>query len=104
MGGISPVWSPDGRELLYNSFSDPYAMMRVTVDRAGDDPSALTVGTPEVLFDHRSRTQRNSHNHALSPDGQRFLMFTGSLREYPPLQVVLVQNWFEELTRLVPVL
>ena len=105
-GGVQPIWSPDGRELLYGRGGPPDAMMRVTVDVAGNDGSALTVGTPEFLFDYRYRADRNSRGFALSPDGQRLLMIK---LPGPPAdgeasaQIILVQHWFEELQRLVPV-
>ena len=40
----------------------------------------------------------------ITPDGQRFLMIkpAETTEEGPADQVILVQNWFEELKRLVP--
>jgi hypothetical protein len=39
----------------------------------------------------------------LSPDGQRFLMVKDEQRKPSPVtEMVLVQNWFEELKRLAP--
>jgi hypothetical protein len=39
----------------------------------------------------------------ISPDGQRFLMLKPAARsERSPAQIILVQNWFQELKRLVP--
>ncbi len=44
---------------------------------------------------------------AVSPDGQRFLLRANATEtaddEASQLQLILVQNWFEELRRLVPV-
>ena len=43
---------------------------------------------------------------AVSPDGQRFLLLAFATEnadgEAAPSQIVFVQNWFEELPRLVP--
>ena len=40
----------------------------------------------------------------MSPDGQRFLGITeGGTDEATQPQIIVVQNWFEELRRLVPV-
>ena len=102
-GDVQPIWSLDGRELLYGRGGPPDAMMRVTIDMAGDDPSA-TVGTPELLFDYRYRANRFSQNHALSPDGERLLMIKRSTLSDGdlPAQIILVQNWFQELTERVP--
>jgi len=38
----------------------------------------------------------------VSPDGQRFLMLKPAETAAPGTQIVVVQNWFEELKRLVP--
>jgi hypothetical protein len=42
----------------------------------------------------------------VSRDGRRFLLIKageGTEQAAPPLQIVVVQNWFEELKRLAPV-
>ncbi len=56
-----------------------------------------------MLFEgpYVSSTEVNDGLFDVSPDGQRFLMIpkVGSAQG----QVVVVQNWVEELTRLVPV-
>jgi hypothetical protein len=39
----------------------------------------------------------------LSPDGRRFLMVKQQdIKPTPITEMILVQNWFEELKRLVP--
>ena len=44
---------------------------------------------------------------AVSPDGQRFLLLANATEnvddEAAPSQIILVQNWCEDLRRLVPV-
>ena len=80
------------------------AMMRVTVDMAAGEP-ALTVGTPEALFDYRYRAIRDSQSQALSPDDERLLMMKeDALVEGTPSQpqIHVILNWFEDLTRLFP--
>ncbi len=41
----------------------------------------------------------------ISPDGKRFLMIKegGPRDETEPTQLILIQNWLDELKRLVPV-
>ena len=66
--------------------------VRVTTE-AGFSPAS-----PEVMFEGSYFTLRG-RSYDISPDGQRFLM----IKEDPaPLELILVQNWFEELKRLVP--
>ncbi len=62
-------------------------------------------GTPEALFQGNYRAvDVGRHAYGVSPDGQRFLMIKddggGSEDEGP--QIVIVENWFEELERLAP--
>ena len=101
-GGSQPIWSPDGRELLYGRGGPPDAMMRVTVDMAGDDPSALTVGTPEFLFDYRYLAGLDRRNYAVSPNGQRLLMITAG-GDASSARINVVLDWHQELLERVPI-
>jgi serine/threonine-protein kinase len=96
-GGEWPLWSPAGGELFY---------------RAGDRTMAVPVsteptfeaGVPQQLF-AGTYVWRGSRMYDVFPDGRRFLMIkepTGGEAGLHPPQVVLVQNWFQELERLVP--
>jgi hypothetical protein len=38
----------------------------------------------------------------ITPDGQRFVMIDDSQSAPPPTQLILVQNWAEELNHLAP--
>ena len=100
-GGQHPLWSLDRRELFYRTQT---AVMRVPVLQI--DPT-FRAGSPEVLFETPGYLLNPAQGHDLHPDGQRFLMVKGvstdeSLTSAEP-QIVLVENWFEELKRLVPV-
>jgi len=99
-GGENAVWSPDGRELFYRVGSTG-AMMAVAVQTQ----PTLSLGSPRTLFDLPESVGRiiQSRGWDIAPNG-RFLMIktkapatTGTDRH-----LVLVQNWTEELTRLVP--
>ena len=98
-GGNKVTWSADGSELFYRRGT---SMMAVEVNADG------TVSTPTKLFDGdfvMSGTGGTRQYH-VAPD-DRFLMLregdasTGT--EVIPPQVVLVQNWFQELTERVAV-
>ena len=60
--------------------------------------------TPRLLFEasYDSQLVSGDSNYDVSADGQHFLMVQGGAAAGAPGYVV-VQNWFEELKRLVPV-
>ena len=63
----------------------------------------FSAGRPRVLFEVGSfYFGERSRKFDLSPDGEKFVMI---LKEEEPTvtQLNVVQNWFEELKRLVPV-
>ena len=61
-------------------------------------------GTPETLFENADLGSAWGRNYDVAPDGRRFLLTVnnGAADESPPAQMIFVQNWFEELKRLVP--
>jgi serine/threonine-protein kinase len=98
--GIHPLWAPDSRSVY---FVDPDGMQVVPVEL----DSSLRVGGAEVLFPVVGYVVAPLRNHDLSPDGQRFLMLkedaaTTSDGDGAP-DVILVQNWTEELKERVPI-
>ena len=96
-GGRQPLWSPDGRELFYRGSR---GMMAVPVETE----SSFSAGDPEVLFDAPYYFAVSFRTYDLAPDG-RFLMVKESatnVAESLARQIILVQNWFDELQRLVP--
>ena len=101
-GGARPLWARSGRELFYLSLTG--AVMRV-----GIEPGQSWVATPPAMLlkegyfavpgGYLGRT------YDISPDGRRFLMIkqgTGSDQTGAPPSIIVVQNWGEELRRLVP--
>ena len=50
-----------------------------------------------------TRGALSSRNYDVSVDGQRFLMVKQPANQAAAPQIIVVQNWFEELRRLVPV-
>jgi serine/threonine-protein kinase len=100
-GGRQPLWSPDGRELY---FVDPQGRMMAATIRPGP---AFVADSPRILFDAliiRNPPGFEGRMYDISPDGQRFLVSKGTEGddEALPQQIVVVQNWHEELKRLAP--
>jgi serine/threonine-protein kinase len=97
-GGEDPQWSPDGSTLF---FLGPDAMMAAAI--TGVDSFAFS--TPAPLFGVREFNRGyDGHDYAVSMDGNALLLsryegFGGA----DGFELVIVQNWVDELKRLVPV-
>ena len=94
------MWSRDGRELFYQSGR---AIMVVSVEVTGQ---SFQWGTARVLFEGTFSGfggTTGPRNYDLSPDGKRFLMIKDAVvAESAGPQIIVVQNWFEELKRKIP--
>ena len=100
-GGDFPRWSPDGDELFYRSGGATFQVWAVSVG-SGDD---LSPGIPELLFESAAYLNQGGNRMYDVASGDRFLIsaLASAVPEGPPdSHLVLVQNWFEELKRLVP--
>ncbi|MGQ0735054.1 MAG: protein kinase domain-containing protein [Acidobacteriota bacterium] len=91
-GGGEPLWSRDGGELFYIE-----GQTRLMVSKIRTRPT-LTVSRATVAFEDKDRRYLK-HGYDVAPDG-RFLLVDEN--EQWPRQLNLVQNWLEEVTRLVP--
>jgi len=96
-GGVEPIWSKDGRQLFYREAGRVWA-----ADVRTD--GGFSAGKPRLLFDKPGFVLTNAvRNWDLYPDGRGFLMMKEEeIKPRPATEMVLVQNWFEELKRLVP--
>jgi len=97
-GGRQPVWSRDGRELFYRDFSGALLSVPIT-------GPAFAPGRPTRLIEGGSYigagANGSGRTYDVSPDGSKFLMIRDDNQGTGPLVVVV--NWFEELTRLAPI-
>ena len=101
-GGVAPLWGPDSREVFFQTDEGPgsvFTMMAAVNDTA----PTFSPGIPRPLFDgpYHIWSFGVPRPFDVSPDGQRFLMI--KTVENPSSGIAVVANWFEELTRLVPV-
>jgi Tol biopolymer transport system component len=92
-GGTEPVWNPAGGELFYRAGN---RMMTVPITLQ----PGFSAGKPVVLFEGPwLSAPRTLPNYDVSRDGQRFLMLKPADEDQGPQQIVVVQNWLEELKK-----
>jgi len=104
-GGVEVRWSAAGNELFYRLGE---AMMAASVEMGPG--GTVNVGTPRVLFQGSYRNGNafaGAREYDVAPDG-RFLMIRQAIQDpdtdpddYDHL--VVVDNWLDELRRLLPV-
>lgn len=110
-GGMMPLWSrdPASPELFFlePSASNPgnFTAMRVAID--ADSDTAFRHGPPQPLFERRLRLPFSQFRSPwdISRDGTRFLMIKDAPQQdaiTSTSEVVIVQNWLQELRTLVP--
>jgi serine/threonine protein kinase/Tol biopolymer transport system component len=101
-GGTQPAWRHDMRELFYTKIDAQTRrtqMMSVSITTV----PTLAPGVPRLLWKGQFQRQSNTRGYDVTPDGQHFLMIQQKERPPTPVtQLVVVQNWFEELKRLAP--
>ena len=98
-GGTRPLWAPNGQELFF--VGPDGSLMAVRVDARG---SSWRAGSPVRVVEglYINRTSRSSRNYDVSGDGKRFLMVKPPAKPAAAPRIIVVQNWFEELRRLMP--
>ena len=99
--GLVPLWSPDGSELFFSS-PDNRQMLAVAMQSG----TTLVAGRPQVLFDIAlpAAGRGGGGLYDVGPDG-RFLIIRSGQEAVAgtATNLIFVQNWLEELKRLVPV-
>ena len=92
-----PEWNPNGSELF---FRQDDRLMAVPVTVVGD---SLRFGVPQLLFETPLYSNGNLiRDYSVGDEGRRFLFQKRGSESQDIGELVLVQNWFEELKRLVP--
>jgi Tol biopolymer transport system component len=99
-GGTEPLWSRDGHELFYRSRDELLV--------AGIETTPVfAAGNPEILFRDTyfgsgGGVPQGGRAYDVARDGQRFLMIKPVEASIAAPRIIIVENWFEELARLVP--
>ncbi len=110
-GGGTPIWARDGQSLFYQTVQGVMVLPITT------EPE-LKMGSATLLFNQRNaggpldgqlasvpyaRTAGNwGPMYDVAPQGDRLLMVYQEEDPGTATEVQVVQNWFEELKRLVP--
>jgi serine/threonine-protein kinase len=89
-GGNEPLWSPKGKELFYHASG--YRMMTVSIETEPE----FKPGKPEFMFD-LSFAVELGRDYDISPDGQRFLFVKEGHGLEEDTELIVVQDWFDEL-------
>ncbi len=106
-GGRQPLWARNVRELFYRTSDGALVAVPIASAEEARGPG-FSAGTPSLLVKgqyYNSSGAFLGRTYDVSLDGQRFLMIKeGGVADQTatPTQIVVVQNWVEELKRLVP--
>jgi len=98
-GGRTPLWARTAGELFYRSADGAVMAVR------GESGPAWRVTLPTQVLPARywDDSGTTGRTFDIAPDGRRFLMMTRGVNDKSAApQIVVVQNWQEELKRLVP--
>ena len=98
-GGEEPLWAKNGKQLFYRRKGQGQVWVVDVQTNKG-----FTTSRPRLLFEKSGyagyipvRCWDISH------DGQRFIMVKGDeSKPFPATEMVLIQNWLEELKQRVP--
>ena len=96
-GGNQPLWARNGKQLFYR-WQDQVWVVDVRTD------DGFVTSKPRLLFERPGYVSSEPiRGYDLSQDGQRFLMVKREQRKPTPVtEMILVQNWLEELKRRMP--
>ena len=95
-GGMRPVWSPNGRELFYNTADG--RMMIVDYKFSG---GSITFSKPRQWSQRKFSDGSNLRNFSLTPDGKRFAIVLLDERQVSQQnnEVIFLENLPAELRR-----
>jgi hypothetical protein len=91
-GGSEPLWSASGDELFYRDLRGNLIAVEIATQ-----PN-LSIGASKILFNARAYLRSGLHrSYDVASDGEEFIMVR-EVEEVEPGEVIVVENWFAELT------
>ena len=98
-GGLLPLWSREGRELLFQTFDRRVMAMGYTVE--GD---SFMLGKSRVWSEiHLQNLNNAASNYDVAPNGKLAVMLaSGATTEKPPTHLSVLLNFSDELRRRAP--
>jgi len=103
-GGMQPLWARNGDELFYLAPNGALMSVRIEPGTTWRAAAPTTILNGQYFFGGAGAPFL-TRTYDASPDGKRFLMIKDAGVAGPavaPPSIVVVQNWLEELKRLVP--
>jgi Tol biopolymer transport system component len=98
-GGLKAMWSPNGKELFYNTL-DNNKIMVASYTASAD---TFRAGTPQLWSAGQFTSVGQTFNNSLHPDGKRFAVLKTADTGVPTtVRVNIVLNWLEELKQKAP--
>jgi hypothetical protein len=95
------VWTRGGREIIYKDAQSRIMAAAVRANPADE----LEISRPRPLFTFGASAEHGlDRDFDVTSDGERFLFLVPAIvpRGDAGVELVLLQNWVEELRRLVP--
>jgi serine/threonine-protein kinase len=98
-GGLLPLWSRDGRELLFRTLDR--RVMAVSYTARAD---SFVAEKPRVWTETRLRATGSFSDYDLAPDGKRLAAFVADDAEVekPTTHLTFLLNFYDELRRKAP--
>jgi serine/threonine-protein kinase len=95
-GGTDPLWSRDGRQLLYRN-GDKMVSVAITV------VPTFHPSKPEVVFESPYWAYEGYSSYTVTADGRRFVMIKENEQVAKANVINVVLNWTSELKQRIPV-
>ena len=106
-GGTEPLWDPTRNRLYFRQGNDLLSADYDTDPRfSAGVPTTSVAGSFEPFGDVPGLNMSNlGPEYAVTPDGSRFVLIrpdNAPPEDAAPLEIVVVENWFEELKQRIP--